>query len=153
MINLYILLSFKKLLDITNKNQSPENKMNQPFALVNAPSRSRARKVFGVQLSKNNARALLSRISSIVNPDWLQHARSVRGVYEYYANIRSYRGLARRGTHLFAHDFAPPLGFLFCIARYGEKQLKTLELLIYITERFKIKFSPSVCANNIVTLI
>ena len=33
---------------------------------------------------KNNARALLSRILSIVNSDWLQHERSVRGVYEYF---------------------------------------------------------------------
>ena len=35
-----------------------------------------------MQLYKNNARALLSRILSILNLDWLQHARSVRGVYE-----------------------------------------------------------------------
>ena len=40
------------------------------------------RKVFGVQLYKNNARALLSRILCILNSDWLQHARSIRGVYE-----------------------------------------------------------------------
>ena len=39
-------------------------------------------KVFRVQLYKNNARALLSRILSILNSDWLQHVRSVRGVYE-----------------------------------------------------------------------
>ena len=39
--------------------------------------------MFGVQLYKNNARALLSRILSILYLDWLQHARSVRGVYEY----------------------------------------------------------------------
>ena len=38
--------------------------------------------MFGVQLYKNNARALLSRILSILNLDWLQHARSVRRVYE-----------------------------------------------------------------------
>ena len=38
--------------------------------------------MFGVQLYRNNARALLSRISSILNLDWLQHVRSVRGVYE-----------------------------------------------------------------------
>ena len=37
----------------------------------------------GVQLYKNNARALLLRILSILNLDWLQHARSVRGVYEW----------------------------------------------------------------------
>ena len=38
--------------------------------------------MFGVQLYKNNARAILSRILSILNLDWLQHARSVCGVYE-----------------------------------------------------------------------
>ena len=38
--------------------------------------------MFGVQLYKNNACVLLSRILSILNLDWLQHARSVRGVYE-----------------------------------------------------------------------
>ena len=41
--------------------------------------------MFGVQLYKNNARALLSRILSTLNLDWLQHARSVRGVYEFIA--------------------------------------------------------------------
>ena len=40
--------------------------------------------MFGGQLYKNNARALLSRILSILNLDWLQHARSVRGVYEFF---------------------------------------------------------------------
>ena len=43
---------------------------------------SALREMFGVQLYKNNARALFSRILSILNLDWLQHARSVRGVYE-----------------------------------------------------------------------
>ena len=61
--------------------------MNQPYARVNQPYAtltlaSALREMFGVQLYKNNARALLSRISSILNLDWLQHARSVRGVYE-----------------------------------------------------------------------
>ena len=57
--------------------------MNQPYARVNATTlRSREHKVFGVQLYKNNARALLSHILSIANPYWLQHARSVRRVYE-----------------------------------------------------------------------
>ena len=42
--------------------------------------------MFGVQLYKNNARALLSRILSILNLDWLQHARSVRRVYELKAD-------------------------------------------------------------------
>ena len=39
--------------------------------------------MFAVQLYKNNARVLLSRILSILNTDWLQHLRSVRGVYEF----------------------------------------------------------------------
>ena len=61
--------------------------MNQAYARVNQPYAtltlaSALREMFGVQLYKNNARALLSRILSILNLDWLQHARSVRGVYE-----------------------------------------------------------------------
>ena len=62
--------------------------MNQAYARVNQPYAtltlaSALREMFGVQLYKNNASALLSRILSILNLDWLQHARSVRGVYEY----------------------------------------------------------------------
>ena len=62
--------------------------MNQPYAPVNQPYAtltlaSALREMFGVQLYKNNACALLSRILSILNLDWLQHARSVHGVYEY----------------------------------------------------------------------
>ena len=62
--------------------------MNQPYARVNQPYAtltlaSALREMFGVQLYKNNARALLSRILSILNLDWLQHSRSVRGVYEW----------------------------------------------------------------------
>ena len=68
--------------------------MNLPYARVNQPYTtltlaSALREMFGVQLYKNNARALLSRILNILNLDWLQHARSVRGVYECllkYAN-------------------------------------------------------------------
>ena len=61
--------------------------MIQPYARVNQPyatltHASALREMFGVQLYKNNARELLSRILSILNLDWLQHARSVRGVYE-----------------------------------------------------------------------
>ena len=43
--------------------------------------------MFGVQLYKNNARTLLSRILSILNLDWLQYARSVRGVYECLTHV------------------------------------------------------------------
>ena len=62
--------------------------MNQPYARVNQPYAtltlaSALREMFGVQLYKNNARVLLSRILSILNLDWLQHARSVCGVYEF----------------------------------------------------------------------
>ena len=65
--------------------------MNQPYARVNQPYAtltlaSALRKMFGVQLYQNNARALLSRILSILNLDWLQHVRSVRGVYECKIN-------------------------------------------------------------------
>ena len=61
--------------------------MNQPNARVNKPYAtltlaSALHEMFGVQLYKNNARTLLSSILSILNLDWLQHARSVRGVYE-----------------------------------------------------------------------
>ena len=61
--------------------------MNQPYTRVNQPYvtltlASALREMFGVQLYKNNACALLSCILSILNLDWLQHSRSVRGVYE-----------------------------------------------------------------------
>ena len=52
--------------------------MSQPYATLTLASA--LRKMFGVQLYKNNARALLSHILSILNSDWLQHARSIRGV-------------------------------------------------------------------------
>ena len=69
--------------------------MNQPYARVNQPYAmltlaSALREMFGVQLYKNNARALLSRILSILNLDWLQHARSLRGVYEYLSMYHVY---------------------------------------------------------------
>ena len=56
--------------------------MNQPYATLTLASA--LREMFGVQLYKNYARALLSRILSILNLDWLQHARSAHGVYEFY---------------------------------------------------------------------
>ena len=54
--------------------------MNQSYTRVNAPYAMH--KVFEVQLYKNNACTLLLRILCILNSDWLQHARSIRGVYE-----------------------------------------------------------------------
>ena len=68
---------------------------------------SRARNVFGAQLYKNNTRALLSHIFSIVNSDWLQHASSVRGGYEYFVTI--HHTLDMRGTSL---DNAAKYGYL-----------------------------------------
>ena len=61
--------------------------MNQPYAPVNQPyvtltPAPALHEVFGVQLYKYNACVLLSLILSILNLDWLQHACSVRGVYE-----------------------------------------------------------------------
>ena len=38
--------------------------------------------MFTLELYRNNARALLTHILSILNQDWLQYARSVRRVYE-----------------------------------------------------------------------
>ena len=50
--------------------------MNQPYGCINQPYvtltlTSALREVLGVQLYKNNARMLLSHISSILNSDWL----------------------------------------------------------------------------------
>ena len=78
--------------------------MNQPYARVNQPYAtltlaSALREMFGVQLYKNNARALLARILSILNLDWLQHARSVRGVYE--CPIKFLNEFIFRGTNFF----------------------------------------------------
>ena len=60
-------------------NQS-YTRVNQPYATLTLASA--LREMFGVQLHKNNARALLLRVLSILNLDWLQHARSVHGVNE-----------------------------------------------------------------------
>ena len=69
--------------------------MNQPYARVNQPYAklrlaSALHEMFGVQLYKNNAHALLARILSILNLDWLQHVRSVRGVYECIITVFIY---------------------------------------------------------------
>ena len=60
--------------------------MNQPYATFTLASA--LHEMFGVQLYKNNAHTLLSRI---LNLDWLQHARSVRGVYEYVITNINYK--------------------------------------------------------------
>ena len=76
---------FKNVIKYYQQNINyPRSKWTNPTRTWMHPTlRSRARNVFGVQLYKNNARALLLHSLSIVNSDWLQHARSVRGVYEY----------------------------------------------------------------------
>ena len=66
--------------------------MSQSYARMNAPYTTMYAhtplNVFRVQLYKNNARALLSHILSIVNSDWLQHVRCVHGMYKtlFYPN-------------------------------------------------------------------
>ena len=45
---------------------------------------SYAHRVFVVQLYENNAHLLLLHILSILNLDWLQHARSVHGVHDLH---------------------------------------------------------------------
>ena len=65
--------------------------------------RSRMGKVFGVQLYKNNACALLLRILSIVNPDWLQHVRSVRIVCEAVLNAYTFSAIYSGPPKCFAH--------------------------------------------------
>ena len=62
----------------------PYTRVIQPYAMLTFAST--LHEMFRVQLYKNNARALLSPILSILNLDWLQHARSVRGVYECFLN-------------------------------------------------------------------
>ena len=68
--------------------------MNQPYATLTLASA--LREMFGVQLYKNNARALLSRILSILNLDWLQHVRSVRRMYEWSMLYPIWKCLAYR---------------------------------------------------------
>ena len=71
-------------LNITNKMKYPKSKRINPTRAKNHPTlRSPTRKVFQVQLYKNNACALLSRILTILSSDWLHHEHCVHGVYEY----------------------------------------------------------------------
>ena len=66
------------------KIQLPEKQMNKSYTTVNAPYAYAHALVrcSECNFTKNDARALLSRILSIVCSDGLQHARSLRGVYE-----------------------------------------------------------------------
>ena len=88
--------------------------MNQPYARVNQPYAtltlaSALREMFGVQMYKNNARVLLSRILSILNLDWLQHARSVRGVYK--CDSMKYDLM----LHWITMDYAVPCMKMHCV--------------------------------------
>ena len=62
-------------------------------------------------------------------------------------------GFARRGTHLYAHDFALALGFLLYgkVYRKTNKQTKKQKPLKFLKN--ELKFPPSVCANIFVTLL
>ena len=72
-----------KITRIENEStqRSRKSTLRDAHAHVSITFTSVLCEVFGVQLYKNNARALLSCILSIPNSDWLQHARSVPGVY------------------------------------------------------------------------
>ena len=76
---------FLCILKLTNKKQLPENQTNQPYGTWMHPTLpSHTCKVSGVQLYKNNARALLLRIFNI-NCQLIQIGCSTRVVYaEYY---------------------------------------------------------------------
>ena len=94
--------------------------MNQPYARVNQPYAtltlaSALREMFGVQLYKNNARALLSSILSILNLDWLQHARSVHGVYESFIMEVSKLDLALTSSALLRYIKMLVFLFLFFV--------------------------------------
>ena len=85
--------------------------------------RSCAHKVFRVRLYKNNARALLSHI---VNSDWLQHACSVRGVYEYSLNMFIYPMWHNRPCYLClssTHCKLPTCSSPPCLTDPSEKAL------------------------------
>ena len=126
--------------------------MNQPYARVNQPYAtltlaSALREMFGVQLYKNNARALLSRILNILNLDWLQHALSVRGVYEYsFTLIQNSKSLANTGTlNAGISELIPnisqknlTLHFPFCLSLIniflvlGSFWISTLAILLFV---------------------
>ena len=69
--------------NIITRSENKSTLRSRKSTLCDAYARVSTAQMFGVQLYKNNARAILSRILSILNLDWLQHARSVRGVCEF----------------------------------------------------------------------
>ena len=92
---------------------------------------SRTCKVFQVLLYKDNARALLSRIVSILNSDWLQHVRSVRGVYEF-ALMNRFGAIKCTDVHnrVFLFFFSVCISIKFCMFRGGLTDLLTAPPLI-----------------------
>ena len=61
------------------------------------------------------------------------------------------RGFARRGTHLYAHDFVPPPSFLFVWRSIKKNNKKRLNF--WFTSQNDLKFPPSACANILVILL
>ena len=70
------------LLNITNKVQIIREANESILSTRECTLRYAHAGVMCTECNRINARALLSRILNIVNSDWLQHARSVRGMYE-----------------------------------------------------------------------
>ena len=75
--------------------------MNQSYARVNAPYATL--NVFGVQLYENNA--LLLCTLSILDSDWLQHVRTIPGVYEFITTHGSSYCLTLQIMHMSASVF------------------------------------------------
>ena len=74
----------------------------------------------------------------------------IDALYTHDMRRTLYRGFARRGTPLYAHDFALPSGFLF-VLRGIEKNNKT-PFYFWIPSWQKLKFQPSVCTIILATL-
>ena len=100
--------------------------MNQPYARVNLPYATLtlasvlmlySTEVFGVKLNKNNAHAPLWRIVLILNSDWQQHVRSVRGVYEL---LYKYCLLVRGMVENYCPEVKLNPGLLFTEVRRAE---------------------------------
>ena len=108
--------------------------MNQPYAKLTLASA--LREVFGVQLYKNNARALLSRILSILNLEWLQHARSVCGVYEY------------RITKLFAFFSRKHQNFTNFIAFLQYTAINVDQFLCFHDKKIEQNMAPKTKSKN-----
>ena len=72
------VLEFKPSLNMISKTQLPIRQMNQPCYPTQRSCVQILCEMFGMQLYKNDAHALLLDIFGIISSDWLQHAYSVR---------------------------------------------------------------------------